>query len=256
MPIEYVSTADAVDRKGLRMVVVGGVPSPWGEAAKGLLHMKRIPWVAVRLAYDDARLAEWAGQRSGPVVFYDDDKPRSGWAEILLLLERLAPSPRLIPEDPAARALLFGLSHELLGEAGMVWSRRLQLIEAGLQGRGGFAVPVAKYLGKKYGYTPQLGAAAAARVVELVALFVARLEAQRAAGHRYYFGDAPSALDVYSAACCAMFRPLPHEMCAMDPNTRAVFELRDDATDAALKPILFEHRDLMYAEHLELPLSL
>ena len=105
MPIEYVSTADAVDRKGLRMVVVGGVPSPWGEAAKGLLHMKRLPWVAVRLAYDDARLAEWAGQRSGPVVFYDDDKPRSGWAEILLLLERLAPSPRAHPRTiPAARA--------------------------------------------------------------------------------------------------------------------------------------------------------
>jgi glutathione S-transferase len=256
MPFEYVSTADAVDRKGLRMIVVGAVPSPWGEAAKGIVHMKRIPWVAVRLAYDDAQLAEWAGQRSGPVAFYDSDKPRSGWAEILLLLERLAPDPRLIPAEPAERALLFGLSHELLGEAGMAWTRRLQLIDAGLQGRGGFAPPIAKYLSKKYGYTPQLAAAAPARVAELAGLFVARLKAQRARGQRYYFGDAPSALDIYSATCAAMFRPLPQDVCAMDASTRAAFETRDELTDAALDPVWFEHRDMMYAEHLELPLSL
>jgi hypothetical protein len=34
------------------MVVVGNVPSPWGEAAKGILHIKGIEWAAVRLAYD------------------------------------------------------------------------------------------------------------------------------------------------------------------------------------------------------------
>jgi hypothetical protein len=42
----------------------------------------------------------------------------------------------------------------------------------------------------------------------------------------------------------------------MDANTRAAFETRDPVTDVALDPILFEHRDMMYAEHLELPLSL
>jgi glutathione S-transferase len=256
MPFEYVSVADAIDRRGLRMVVVGNVPSPWGEAAKGMLHMKRVPWVAVRLAYDDARLAEWAGQRSGPVVLYDDDKPRSGWAEILLLLERLAPNPPLIPQAADQRALMFGLAHELCGEGGLGWTRRLQLIHAGLHGQGGFPAPVAKYLGKKYGYTPALGAAAPGRIAELLSLLSTRLEAQRAAGHRYYFGDSPTALDVYSATSSAMFQPLPHDVCAMEPNTRAAFELRDPVTDAVLDPILFEHRDLMYAEHLELPLAL
>jgi glutathione S-transferase len=256
VPVEYVSVADAIERRGVRMVVVGNVPSPWGEAAKGMLHMKRVPWVAVRLTYDDARLAEWAGQRSAPVVLYDDDKPRSGWAEILLLLERLAPQPRLIPQAASERALMFGMAHELCGEGGLAWTRRLQLIDAGLHGRGGFAPPIAKYLGKKYGYTPELGAAAPARVAELIAMLVQRLEQQRAAGHHYYFGDAPSALDVYSATCSAMFRPLPEALCAMEPNTRAAFETRDEVTDAVLAPILFEHRDLMYAEHLELPLAL
>ncbi len=46
------SVEDAIKRGGLRMVVVGDVPSPWGEAAKGILHIKGIDWVAVRLAYD------------------------------------------------------------------------------------------------------------------------------------------------------------------------------------------------------------
>ena len=33
----------------------------------------------------------------------------------------------------------------------------------------------------------------------------------------------------------------------MDAGTRAALETRDAATDAALDPILLEHRDMMYA---------
>jgi hypothetical protein len=54
----------------------------------------------------------------------------------------------------------------------------------------------------------------------------------------------------------ALFRPLPPEHCAMDAGSRAAMETRDPATDTALDPILLRHRDMMYAEHLELPLSL
>src|SRR6185312_5926907 len=105
MTFEYVSVEDAMGRGGLRMVVVGQVPSPWGEGAKGILHIKGIPWVAVRLAYDSEQLEKWAGQRSGPVAIYDDGRPRAGWAEILLLAERLMPSPALLPTAPGDRAL-------------------------------------------------------------------------------------------------------------------------------------------------------
>jgi hypothetical protein len=42
----------------------------------------------------------------------------------------------------------------------------------------------------------------------------------------------------------------------MEASARASFETRDARTEAALDPILFEHRDMMYAKHLELPLSL
>ena len=149
MAFEYVGVEEAIDRGGLRMVVVGGVPSPWGEAAKGILHVKGIEWVAVRLDYDSAPLKKWAGQSNGPVVIYESERPRPGWAEIQLQAERLAPTPSLLPTDPAERALVFGLGHEICGEEGM-----------------------------------------------------------------------------------------------------------DAQTEAALDPILFEHRDMMYAKHLELPLSL
>lgn len=256
MTFAYVSVDEAIKRGGLRMVVVGGVPSPWGEAAKGILHIKGIEWVAVRLDYDSEPLKTWAGGRNGPIAVYEAERPRSGWAEILLLAERLAPTPSLLPADPAERALVFGLAHEICGEAGLGWSRRLQLVRHGLHGAGGFPERVAKYLGRKYGYTPEAGAASGQRVAELVGMRAARLKAQRQAGNRYYVGGSPTAVDVYSATFAAMFRPLPPDQCAMDAGTRAAFELLDAPTSAALDPILFAHRDMMYAEHLELPLWL
>jgi glutathione S-transferase len=256
MTFEYVSVEDAIQRSGLRMVVVGNIPSPWGEAAKGIFHIKRIEWCAVRLAYDSEPLKEWAGQRSGPIAMYEAERARSGWAEILLLAERLAPTPALLPSDAADRALAFGLAHELCGEAGLGWSRRLQLIHAGLTGGEGFPPPVAKYLAKKYGYTPELGASAAARTADLLRMLAARLKAQRALGSVFYIGQSLTAVDVYSATCMAMFRPLPEAQCAMDPVTRGVFSARDPQIEAALDPILLEHRDMLYGNHLELPLAL
>lgn len=256
MTFPYLSVEEARQRSGLRMVVVGNVPSPWGEAAKGILHIKGIAWAAVRLVYDSDALKEWAGGRSGPVAIYEHEPPRAGWAEILLLAERLAPTPALLPADPAERALLFGIGHEICGEAGLGWSRRLQLIDARMHNAGGFAEQVARYLGRKYGYRPESGAAATARVAALLGMLAARLRSQRAQGSRYYLGRSLTAVDVYSATFMALFRPLPHALCPMDPGTRAAFETRDAQTDAALDPLLLEHRDMMYAEHLELPLSL
>ncbi len=256
MPFEYVSVEDAIPRHGVRMVVVGDVPSSWGEAAKGILYVKGIEWVAVRLVYDSEPLREWAGQRNGPVLVYENERPRSGWAEILLLAERLAPSPSLLPADPADRALVFGLAHEICGEQGLGWSRRLELVHAGFQNAGGFPGPVSKYLARKYGYSPEAGAAAPRRVAKLLGMLTARLKAQREAGSRYYVGNALTATDIYSATFAAMFDPLPPEQCKMDASTRAAFSARDAQIETALDPILFEHRDMMYRDHLELPLSL
>jgi len=256
MTFQYVSVDEAIERSGLRMVVVGGVPSPWGEAAKGLLHIKGLDWVGVRLDHKSEPLKQWAGQRSGPVAIYDQERPRAGWAEILLLAERLAPTPALLPADPFERAQVFGLAHEICGEAGLGWSRRLQLVHAGLGNGSGFPERVAAYLAAKYGYRAEAGAGHGARVASLLGMLAARLKAQHAAGSRYFVGSGLTAVDVYSATFAALFRPLPPAQCAMDAATRAAFETIDAQTAAALDPVLFEHRDMMYTQHLELPLSL
>src|SRR6185503_18278661 len=162
-------------------------------AAKGILHIKKIDWAAVRLVYDSEALKAWAGQRSGPVAIYGKEPPRARWDEILLLAERLAPSPALLPAEPAERAVVMDLSRELCGEGGMGWSRRLQMIHAGLNNAGGFPERVAKYLSKKYGYTPEAATAAPARVAGILNALGARLKAQRKAGSAYYVGKSVTA---------------------------------------------------------------
>lgn len=256
MAFRYVDVEEAKQARGVRMVVVGGIPSPWSEAAKGLLHLKGIDWLAVRLDYESESLKSWTGQRSGPVAFFDDERPRDRWNDILLLAERLAPQPALLPADAADRALVLGLSHELMGEQGLVWSRRLQLIHAGLAGAGGFAPPVAKYLGKKYGYTPQAGEAAAGRVLALLRMLAARLKEQQLTGSRYLVGGTLTAADVYAATSLALIRPLPHDVCAMEADTRAAFGWREPRVEAALDDVLLAHREFVYREHLGLPLVL
>lgn len=253
MPFEYISTENAIQADGLRIVVVSNVPSPWGEAAKGILHMKAIPWKAVRLVYDSDTFNAWAKDQSGPIAFYDNEAPRSGWREILELAERLAPEPSLMAADKES---MLALCDDLIGENGLGWARRIQLVEAGLNGKGGFPQRSVKYLGDKYGYTAESRLTCDARVHEILAQLSGRLIAQRAAGSPYFFGNKPSAADIYCATVIAMFAPLPEEKCAMKPDIRAAFNTIDDATATALDPLIVEHRDHMYEAHLELPLSL
>ena len=256
MGFEYVSVEEAIGRDGLRMVVVGGVPSPWGEAAKGLFHLKRLDWVGVRLVHDSDALLQWAGERTGPVAVYGKEPPRPGWREILALAERLAPAPRLVPDDPAARDEVLAVAASICDRGGLTWTRRLQLVHAGLNGEPGFNARASAYLAKKYGHDGESGAAARGRVIDLLGALAARLGARHAAGSPYIVGDALSAADVYLATAMALFKPLPQEVCEMSPATRAAFEALDAPTAAALDPVLLAHRDMMYARHLALPLKL
>jgi len=256
MSFEYLTVEEAILRRGLRMVVVGQVPSPWGEAAKGIFHVKSIDFAAVRLVYDNEALKSWAQQLSGPVALLDDEPPRSGWAEILMLAERLAPTPALLPQQPEARARALRLADDFCGQNGLGWHRRLQLVHAGLTNAGGFPDRIAGYLGKKYGYGAADVEHGAMRVRELLGRFAATLRAQLDAGHGYYLGAEFSAVDIYSATFMALFKPLAEEQCAMNPHVRRAFEWLDAPTAAALDPVLLEHRDRVYARHLALPLSL
>ncbi len=256
MPVNYVDFEQARTQQGLRMVVVPGIPSPWAEAAKGILHVKNIPWAAVRLDQRNNDMAQWTGTRSGPVVMLNDDAPRMGWREILSLAEELSNEPSLLPTEPKAMEQALELCQAICGEKGLGWMRRLDSVHNGLNGTGGFIEPIAKYLGSKYGYEAEQGQHYSSHVVELLNMLAQRLQEQRKQGERFYVGSQLSAVDIYSACFIGYFKPLPQEQCAMDKSMRVAFENMDESIAAALDPILIEHRDFIYGEFLELPLTL
>jgi hypothetical protein len=68
--VEFVSVEEAKKRSGLRVVMVGMVPSPWDEASKGILYHKKIPSVAARLSMLGAAVKEWTGHDSAPIAVY------------------------------------------------------------------------------------------------------------------------------------------------------------------------------------------
>src|SRR4030095_9499646 len=86
------------------------------------------------------------------VAVYDDEAPRSGWAEILMLAERLAPTPALLSLVPEVRARQLLLADKFCSPGGLGWNRRLQLVHAGFSKTGGFPDRIAGYLGGKYCY--------------------------------------------------------------------------------------------------------
>jgi glutathione S-transferase len=252
---DYVEIEAAKSLPGLRLVLSAGVPGPFGEAARYCFDVKKIPYARVRQVplASDAALRAWTAQTSAPVAVYEDERPRSSWVEIVELAERLAPEPALIPADPEQRMRAWGLCHEIAGEGGFGWQRRLMLIHGAVTANadpGG----VMAHLGRKYGYTAETGTAAAARSAEILRRLSAQLLAQQKAGSRYFVGAALSAADLYWAAFALMLEPLPEADCPLPAMLRAAYVAPPPVRDAA-HPILLAHRDFVYRAHLGLPLD-
>lgn len=257
----WIDVEQARSRPGLRLALTAGVPGPWGEAAKGLFHVKGIPFERVRQqgGADNQALFEWTGHRNAPVAIYADEPPRVAWAEILWLAERLGPEPALLPCDPGDRALMFGLIHELAGEQGLGWSRRLMLFRNLLGEADEPPEALRPMLGRmlaQYRYSRAAGEAAAVRVEEILGLFSERLAAQRSLGRAYLLGDRPSAVDIYWAAFAGILAPLPHDLCAMSEAMRTQYTVAAPDPLAALDPALLELRDRIYRDLLETPIQL
>lgn len=250
----YVDLETARSASGVRLVTVGGVPSPWSESAKGLLRLAGVPFVAVRLMPGDRDVRAWTGARNAPVLMLDGEPARTGWAEILEVVERIAPvsARSLVPSDAKDRVRMFGLAHELLGEGGLAWSARLLTVHAGLESEGarGFPTVVATYLAKKYGYAKDRVEATRVRVAEGWSVLAEAL------GDReyFFFDDRPSALDVYAACTVNIFALPPEERCAMSPPIRFAFESMRGALAEPPSSIV-ALRDRMYARHLPLPIE-
>ena len=253
--MRFVELEEARAASGLRVVVATNVPSPWSQAALGAFDVKGLDYLAVRFRRSDEDIKRWTGARNAPVVLYDDEPPRTGWAEILALAERLGGRRALAPDDDERRVRMFGLCHEILGEGGLGWSVRLLLTHASLatDGREGWPKPVAEYLGPRYGYAAERVEAARARALAVLRLLERVLAESHARGHEYFLGAAPTALDIHCAVGLAPIVPLPDAQCPIPAPVRHAFDTLDRAVKEAVSPALLAHRALMFERHLVLP---
>ncbi|MFP8873941.1 MAG: hypothetical protein VCB42_05255, partial [Myxococcota bacterium] len=189
----------------------------------------------------------------------DDEPARCDANGIILLVERIAPKTPLVPGDPEVRARMFGLVHELAGEMGFGWCRRLMMLHSSAQLPPEQTAPMREILDRlnaRYGYSPENARKAPERVSQILRMLTACLQAQAERGSRFFVGDQLTALDVYWAAFAALLEPLPEEVCAMPAGLRAQYHVRDAKVRVDGDPILLHHRDYIYETALELPLDL
>lgn len=251
-----ISIREAKKLPGMRLILLQGLPSPWSQAAKGIMEAKKIPYLKVHAFPQDPPelLPQWTGQESYPVACWEQERPRSGWAEILLLAERLSSEPSLLPAGDTDRTLFFGLAHELCGEMGLGWCRRLVSIHEGLSSSPDAAF--LQHLGKKYGYhSPEVAEVAAARTVSVLNQLDSLLRLREEEDHRYFFGNRLGALDIYWACFSNLVEPLADEYCHIPDALRPMFTARDEATKRAFTPRLRSHRDMVFHDHLGLPME-
>ena len=253
--MDVVNITTAQERKGLRLVTRRGVPTPWAQAAKGIIELKGLPCVLAQETLEDAKGAHqsWTGDSGAPHVAYDDEPIRSGWAQILELAERLAPSPSLIPANGRQRAEMFGLANELCGDMGLGWSLRLIMIHTSLaapETEGAFPERVASYLGSKYGYNPQSVEQAPERVRGIIATL------SDALGAKPYFFETLTALDIYWATFGNMFLLLDENELPAVPLARNAWAMGGGRFRDELPDNLVAHHRKMYEQHLGLPVQL
>ena len=254
--MEYVSPSEVINGSGLRLVLVQYMPSPWGQATKAMMEYKGLNFMAAPWEGGGANeeLVAWAGNNGAPIVAWNDEPPITRWDDILLLLERLAPEKPLLPEGREERVQVLGLSHEICGQLGLAWNRRLSMFApmvASGQAPEGFVL-----MAKRYGSTEDDVARADERQIASLNMLAARLKAQKSASSDYFVGKAVSAADFYWAAFSNLFALLPPDQCPVPEQGRPMFESMNDSVRAAVDPILIEHRDRIMAAHFKLPMEM
>ena len=196
MSLPYFDINQVINADGLRLVLVRGMPSAWGVAVKAMMDYKSLDYVLgpQEPMGVNRELLAWSGTNSGPVVAWNDERPINRWDDILLLLERLAPEKPLVPETAAERIQLFGIGHEICGELGFGWNRRLDMMGPVDDAKGPSAFAV------KYGYRDADVELANPRVMSFMTELAAMLKAQKQRGSDYIIGQSVTAADFYWAA--------------------------------------------------------
>ena len=253
--MRYVSVEEGRELPGLRLVLTAGVPGPWGESAKAIFKVKRLDYVAVAQegGGENAALLEWTGQANAPTAVNGDEPPVTDSLELLFLAERLAPVPRLIPEDVAQRVAMFGICREIVGRNGLGWERRHMMLAPLM--RSPSPPEGILRLGARYGWSEVATGGAAAACARILDFLAATLARQHAAGSLYLVGDSLSAADIHWACFSNMLAPLPAGDSPTPPWMRQAWAETGPEIAAALAPELIAHRDFVFREHVGLPLD-
>lgn len=259
---EVLDVAEARKRDGIKLVISVGFPGPWGEAAKGMLHVKNIPFVRVRQVpgTENKQLVEWTGLSNAPQLITDEAAPIHAWRDLIEFVERHAPEPSLIPSDASTRQRMFAWVERLAGEGGFGWYRRIDVFQPILS-RSRAANPspgmaIVEGLGRRYGYSPEAAALAPRKIAEILHGLTTLLAEEKQAGHRYFLGDALTALDIYWAVFATMVAPMPHSLCPMPGYVRDQYSILNTVIAAALSDELLAHRNFVYQTQLVLPVDL
>ncbi len=251
--MEYKTVAEARHVSGLRLALSAGTCGPWGEAAKAVFKLRNVPFVPVRqhIMQANEELVEWTGFRNAPVAIYNDEPGVAGWIEILMLAERLGSGPSLLPDDEVDRMLALGISTEICSPGGFGWERRLSMMNPDRP------PPAAgnDVMSRAYGIRPGVVEPATKRVIAILGGLARQLHAQKAKGSPYFVGDRISAPDIYWACFSQLVGPLPEELCPMGPDMRQVYSYITPEISAAVDPILMEHRNRIWENHIGLPLD-
>ncbi len=254
----WLTLEQALGVPGLRVAPVrAGLPSPWSEFVRGCLHVKRIPYLLVDARDADLGLTPiktLTGQESLPVVFWNDERPRSNWLDQLALAERISRQPRLLPDEPFERAKVVGLIAELCSEAGFGWHRRVMMIARLLTEPtfGERERRIGHYLSTKYRHTTDSVEGSTKHCEEIVSTFADL----RAAGHKYLLGSSLTALDLAWAAFAALIQPLPEDLCPMKPLWRDLYTWMPSVTPHHTVEALLSFRERIYRDWLPLPVDL
>jgi glutathione S-transferase len=253
----WLTLQQALAASGLRVAPVrAGLPSPWSEFARACFHVKRIPYSLVDARDADRSFASvktLTGQESLPIVFWNDERPRSNWLEQLTLAERISADPRLLPDDTFARAKVVGLIAELCSDAGFGWHRRVMMIGRLLTETafGERERNIGQYLAKKYQHNTDSVEASTKRCEEIISTFAGL----RTTDHEYLLGPNLTALDLAWAAFAALIQPLPEDLCPMKPLWRDLYTWTPFATLGPRVKALLSLRERIYADLLPLPID-
>ncbi len=246
----FVSIERARILPGFRLVVANPRRSPglWALAARAIVELKGIPYTAVSADKGnppEPELFDWTGQTSIPVAMYEGERPRHRWNEILLLAERLSPSPPLIPASEPDRVAMFGICSELCDEDGFGWCFRLFVFDE-IEARG--AHDRISHLRNKY-KLHRTAASAKDRLAAIMAYLDELLQAQQKRGLKYLVGPSVTAADIFWVAFAAGFAPFLIEKLPLEGPLRGILQSDPAEISHLLTPRHVSHLTYIYKQY-------